>query len=169
MEVLLLFFSFSSTHILKHWNTQNESILTVGEQDYINIALLCLFEYSDWGGACEQQKDMLKITESQNSSIIEWFGLQGAAKIIWFHSPAMFRVATRSRLLRASSNMALNTYRDEASTLIWRTCSSASPLCLTSKINFPSSSLKPFQLVLSMSVHIGSYRPSPSPTPHPAY
>lgn len=45
MEVVLLFFSLSSSYILKL-----ETILTVGEQDYIKIAPFCLFEYSDWGG-----------------------------------------------------------------------------------------------------------------------
>jgi len=42
----------------------------------------------------------------------------------------------------------------------WGTHSSLGNLCLTSNINLPSSSLKPFPLVLSLSDHVKSQSPS---------
>ena len=49
--------------------------------------------------------------------ITEWPGLKRTAMIIWFHPPAMCRVANQqTRLPRATSSLALNASRDGAST-----------------------------------------------------
>ena len=48
---------------------------------------------------------------------IEWFGLEGTLKIIWFQPPAMGRdTFHQPRLLRAPSNLALSTAREGAAT-----------------------------------------------------
>jgi len=48
---------------------------------------------------------------------MEWFGLEGTLQIIWFQPPAMGRdTFHQSRVLRAPSNLVLNTAREGAAT-----------------------------------------------------
>ena len=55
--------------------------------------------------------------KQQNHRITEWSGLKRTSKIIQFHPPAMCEVANhQTRLPRATSSLALNACRDEAST-----------------------------------------------------
>ena len=98
---------------------------------------------------------------------IEWFGLQGTSKVIQFQPPTMARdTFHQTRLLRAPSNLALNTSREGAGT------ASLGNLfqCLTSHIiknfllmcslNLTLFSLEPLPLVLLLCVLVKS--PSPS-------
>jgi len=55
---------------------------------------------------------------------------------------------------------ALSTSRDGASTALWSAVLSMKHFSLTSHLNLPSFSLKPFPLVLSLSTHVKSWFPS---------
>jgi len=91
---------------------------------------------------------------SVSRRIIEWFRLEGITKPTQFEPPALGRAATHQiRLPSAPANLDLMGHPH----LLWTacaTCASASPLWvknffLTSNLNFPSISLKPFPLILS--------------------
>ena len=108
--------------------------------------------------------------------IIEWLGLDGTSRIIEFQHPCCrqgcqplccfqrllqhHQIKYQIRLLRAPSNLALNTSRDEESTPSLRnefqhtTLSKKLPPVFN--LNLPSFSLKPFPLVLSLSTHVKS-------------
>ena len=64
-------------------------------------------------------------TESHRN--IEWFGLEGAFKARLVQHPAMGRDSFhQTSLLKAPSNLALNTAREGAATAFWATCSRVS-------------------------------------------
>ena len=99
----------------------------------------------------------------RNHRITEWFGLEGASKITQFQSSCHGLVAThQTRLLRAPSNLALKTSRDEAFTtslgslLQCLTILSVKNFPLTSNLNLSPFSLKPVPFVLSLPTHVKS-------------
>ena len=82
--------------------------------------------------------------------IIEWFGLGGTLKLIWFQPPAMSRdIFHQSMLLRAPSNLAMSTAREGAATASLGnlgqglTTLTGKDFFLISNLNLPSFNLKP--------------------------
>jgi len=102
---------------------------------------------TDDGGVCNQSLSYHRITE--------WPGLKRTTMIIEFQLPAVCTFANhQTRLPRATSSLALNASRDEASTAsLGNLFQCISTLCvknflLISNLNLPCLSLKPFPLVL---------------------
>ena len=95
--------------------------------------------------------------------ITEWPGLKRTTVLIQFQPPAMCRVASLQTMLpRATSSVALNASRDGASTTSSGNLFQCfTTLCmknflLTSNLNLPCLSLRPFPLVQSLSIHVKS-------------
>ena len=75
---------------------------------------------------------MLLLSIKENHRLIEWPGLERTTMLIQFQPPAMCRVANQQpRLPRATSSLALNAFRDGASTASLGNLFSASPLEIT--------------------------------------
>ena len=98
---------------------------------------------------------------------MEWFGLEGTLKLIWFQPPAMSRdIFHQPRVLRAPSNLALNPAREGAATASLANLGQGLTTLMgknffpISNLNLPSFSLEPFPLVLSLHPLVQS--PSPS-------
>jgi len=101
-----------------------------------------------------------------NHRIMEWFGLEGTLKLLWFQPPAMSRdVSHQPRVLRAPSNLALSTAREGAATASLGsvgqglTTLRGKNFFLISHLNLPSFHLQLFPLVLSLHTLVRS--PSP--------
>ena len=102
--------------------------------------------------------------------ITEWLRLKRTTMII--NPPAMCRITNhQTRLPRATSNLALNAYRDGAFTIsLGNLFQCFTTLCvknifLISNLKLPWLSLKPFLLVLSLSTLVNSHSPSCLYTP----
>jgi len=98
---------------------------------------------------------------------MEWFGLEGTLKIIWFQPPCRERdIFHQPRVPRAPSSLALNTAREGAATAALGslgqglTTLMGKNFFLISNLNLPPFSLQPFPLVLSLPTLVKS--PSPS-------
>ena len=91
--------------------------------------------------------------------IIDWLVSEGTSKLTLFQFPAVVWLPP-TRLPRTPSNLVWNASRDGASTAsLGSLCQCLTALWvknffLTSNLNLPSFSLKPFPLVLSLSAHV---------------
>ena len=102
---------------------------------------------------------------NRDHRIVEWFGLEGPLRSP-SSNPAIGRdTSFQTRLLTVPSSLALNVYREGASTaslgnlLQCLTTLTVKNFFLISSLNWPSSSLKPFPLILFLCVLLKS--PSP--------
>jgi len=129
------------------------------------LIFLKKYKYNTWQGTSFLRTS--KTCPTAVHRITEWFGLEGTIRSSGSNSPAKSRgIFQETRLLRAPSNLALNTAREGAATTpLGSLCQCFTTLMvknfiLISNLNLPPISLEPFPLVLSLHTLVKS--PSPS-------